>query len=38
MRLLANKMKSQAKLNDFEDDLGLIGEQFSVAVSILNVG
>jgi hypothetical protein len=38
MRFLANEINSQAKLNDFEDDLGLVGEQFSVAVSILNVG
>lgn len=38
MHLLADKINSQAKLNDFEYDLGLVGEQFSVAVSILNVG
>ncbi|KAF2193953.1 MFS general substrate transporter [Zopfia rhizophila CBS 207.26] len=29
---------AQAKLNSFEDDLGLKGNQFNVAVSILNVG
>ncbi|KAI6353212.1 hypothetical protein MCOR25_009108 [Pyricularia grisea] len=29
---------SQAKLSTFEKDLGLVGDQFNVAVSILNVG
>ncbi|KAH8597559.1 major facilitator superfamily domain-containing protein [Bisporella sp. PMI_857] len=29
---------AQAKLNSFEDDLGLVGNQFNIAVSILNVG
>ncbi|KAH8592211.1 major facilitator superfamily domain-containing protein [Bisporella sp. PMI_857] len=29
---------SQAKLNRFEKDLGLVGSQFNTAVSILNVG
>ncbi|OAQ68066.1 MFS transporter [Pochonia chlamydosporia 170] len=29
---------AQARLNNFEKDLGLVGEQFNVAVSILNVG
>jgi hypothetical protein len=29
---------SQARLNTFEEDLGLVGNQFNVAVSILNVG
>ncbi|KFY63800.1 hypothetical protein V496_03684 [Pseudogymnoascus sp. VKM F-4515 (FW-2607)] len=29
---------SQAKLNGFEKDLGLVGDQFNTAVSILNVG
>ena len=28
----------QARLDDFEADLGLVGNQFNVAVSILNVG
>lgn len=28
---------AQAKLNTFEKDLGLVGNQFNVAVSILNV-
>lgn len=28
----------QAKLDSFEKDLGLVGNQFNVAVSILNVG
>jgi hypothetical protein len=28
----------QAKLDSFEKDLGLVGDQFNVAVSILNVG
>jgi hypothetical protein len=28
----------QAKLDSFEEDLGLVGNQFNVAVSILNVG
>lgn len=35
---LTDDLTRQAKLNDFEDDLGLVGEQFNVAVSILNVG
>lgn len=29
---------AQARLNTFEEDLGLVGNQFNVAVSILNVG
>ncbi|KAM0327694.1 hypothetical protein ACHAQA_005989 [Verticillium albo-atrum] len=29
---------AQARLNNFEADLGLVGNQFNVAVSILNVG
>ena len=29
---------AQARLNSFEEDLGLVGNQFNVAVSILNVG
>ncbi|PVH81135.1 MFS general substrate transporter [Cadophora sp. DSE1049] len=29
---------AQAKLNDFEGDLGLKGNEFNIAVSILNVG
>ena len=29
---------AQARLNSFEDDLGLKGNQFNIAVSILNVG
>ncbi|KAH6686644.1 major facilitator superfamily domain-containing protein [Plectosphaerella plurivora] len=29
---------AQARLDDFEGDLGLVGNQFNVAVSILNVG
>lgn len=29
---------AQAKLNTLEDDLGLTGNQYNVAVSILNVG
>ena len=29
---------SQAKLGGFEKDLGLVGDQFNTAVSILNVG
>lgn len=29
---------SQARLDDFEADVGLVGNQFNVAVSILNVG
>lgn len=28
---------AQARLNTFEEDLGLVGNQFNVAVSILNV-
>jgi len=28
----------QAKLGGFEKDLGLVGDQFNTAVSILNVG
>lgn len=31
-------MLRQAKLNTFEKDLDLTGDQFNVAVSILNVG
>lgn len=30
--------KSQARLDSFEKDLGLVGNQFNVAVAILNVG
>lgn len=29
---------AQAKLNGIEDDLGLVGDQFNTAISILNVG
>ena len=29
---------AQAKLNSFEKDLGLKGQEFNVAISILNVG
>lgn len=29
---------AQAKLNHIEDDLGLVGDQFNTAISILNVG
>jgi hypothetical protein len=29
---------AQARLNNLEDDLGLVGNQFNVAVSILFVG
>ena len=29
---------AQARLDDLEEDLGLVGNQFNVAVSILNVG
>jgi hypothetical protein len=29
---------SQAKLTGIEDDLGLVGNQFNTAISILNVG
>lgn len=28
----------QAKLNNFEKDLGLVGNQFNTAVSIFNAG
>lgn len=28
----------QARLSSFEEDLGLVGTQFNVAVSILNIG
>lgn len=28
----------QARLNNFEEDLNLKGNQFNIAVSILNVG
>jgi len=31
-------MTSQARLDDFEADVGLVDNQFNVAVSILNVG
>lgn len=34
----ANMVDSQAKLNTIVEDLSLSGEQFSTAVSILNVG
>lgn len=30
--------RRQARLDEFEEDLGLVGNQFNVAVSILNVG
>lgn len=30
--------RSQAKLDSFEEDLGLVGNDFNIAVSILNVG
>ena len=36
--LLIAPRGSQAKLNNFEKDLGLVGENFNTAVSILNVG
>lgn len=29
---------SQARLDSFEDDLGLKGNEFNVAVAILNIG
>lgn len=29
---------AQAKLNNIESDLGLVGDQFNTAISILNVG
>ncbi|TLS24616.1 hypothetical protein PpBr36_08881 [Pyricularia pennisetigena] len=35
---LDRKNISQAKLSTFEKDLGLVGNEFNVAVSILNVG
>jgi hypothetical protein len=34
----SNTVSSQARLNNFEHDLGLEGTDFNVAVSILNVG
>lgn len=30
--------KRQARLDSFEKDLGLVGNQFNIAVAILNVG
>lgn len=36
--MLITHLYSQAKLNSLEADLGLEGDQFNTAVSILNVG
>lgn len=36
--IILTRKRSQARLDNFEEDLGLVGNQFNVAVSILNVG
>ena len=38
IRLESNMVTSQARLDNLEGHLGLVGGQFNVAVSILNVG
>ena len=38
LKFTANEFHRQARLSSFEQDLGLKGNQFNVAVSILNVG